>query len=73
MSRWTAAQKEWQGYKRKMANGQETVSLSQPPWEKKDGTLGSDKRSDQENTKADRRYRVGEPHGSKDRGPSSTA
>jgi len=73
MSRWTEAQKEWQGYKRKMAYGQETVSLSQPPWEKEDGRLGSDKRSNKENTKADRRHRVGEPQGSEDRGPSSTA
>ena len=73
MSRWTKSQKEWQGYKRKMAYGQETVSLAQAPWEKKDGTLRSDKRSDQENTKADRRHRVGEPRGSKDRGTNSTA
>lgn len=59
MSRWTEAQKEWQGYKRKMAYGHETVTLSQPPWEKDDG-IGSDKRHNQKTTEADRRHRVGE-------------
>ena len=36
MSRWTEAQKELQGYKRKLAYGRQTVSLKVAPWEKKD-------------------------------------
>jgi hypothetical protein len=33
--KWTEAEKEWMGYKRRMANmDKEDVSLSQPPWEK---------------------------------------
>jgi len=33
--RWTEAQKEWMGYKRRMAVfNKENVSLSKPPWEK---------------------------------------
>ena len=34
-SRWSAAQKEMQGFKRKLAYGNMKVSLSPPPWEKK--------------------------------------
>ena len=34
--KWTEAEKEWMGYKRRMANiNKEDVSLSQPPWEKR--------------------------------------
>ena len=34
--KWTKAEKEWMGYKRKLANfKKESVSLSKPPWEKK--------------------------------------
>lgn len=33
MSRWTEAQKELQGYKRKLAYGRQTVSLKVAPWE----------------------------------------
>tara|TARA_B100001093_G_C26342983_1_gene806848 strand:+ start:215 stop:370 length:156 start_codon:yes stop_codon:yes gene_type:complete len=33
--KWTEAQKEWMGYKRRMATlDKENVSLSKPPWEK---------------------------------------
>ena len=32
--KWTEAEKEWMGYKRKLANfKKESVSLSKPPWE----------------------------------------
>ena len=32
--KWTKAEKEWKGYKRKLANfKKENVSLSKPPWE----------------------------------------
>ena len=34
MSRWTKNQKEMQGYKRKLAYGQQKVSLVKAPWEK---------------------------------------
>ena len=34
MSRWTEAQKEWLGYKRRMATlDKKDVSLSEAPWE----------------------------------------
>ena len=34
--KWTKAEKEWMGYKRKLANfKKENVSLSKPPWEQK--------------------------------------
>ena len=34
--RWTEKQKEWLGYRRKIANLKKSnVSLSKPPWEKK--------------------------------------
>ena len=33
MKRWTAAQKEWMGYRRKKAYRKKSeVSLSEPPW-----------------------------------------
>jgi len=35
MSRWTKKDKEWQGYKRKMAYGMK-VSLSNAPWDEKE-------------------------------------
>jgi hypothetical protein len=32
--RWTEQQKEWMGYKRKLANlSKDSVSLSKPPWD----------------------------------------
>lgn len=34
MKRWTTAEKELQGYKRRLANDNIKVSLSRPPWEK---------------------------------------
>jgi len=34
MRRWTTAEKELQGYKRRLANNNIKVSLSKPPWEK---------------------------------------
>ena len=34
MRRWTTAEKELQGYKRRLANNNTKVSLSRPPWEK---------------------------------------
>ena len=34
MKRWTTAEKELQGYKRRLANDNIKVSLSSPPWEK---------------------------------------
>ena len=34
MRRWTTAEKELQGYKRRLANNNIKVSLSRPPWEK---------------------------------------
>ena len=34
--KWTERQKEWLGYRRKVANLKKSnVSLSKPPWEKK--------------------------------------
>tara|TARA_R100000406_G_scaffold40694_2_gene27157 strand:- start:275 stop:433 length:159 start_codon:yes stop_codon:yes gene_type:complete len=34
--KWTERQKEWLGYRRKIANFKKSsVSLSKPPWEKK--------------------------------------
>lgn len=35
VKRWTAAEKEMQGYKRKIANGNMKVTLKTPPWERK--------------------------------------
>ena len=33
--KWTEAQKEWMGYKRRMSTlDKENVTLAQPPWEK---------------------------------------
>ena len=34
MRRWTTAEKELLGYKRRLANNNIKVSLSRPPWEK---------------------------------------
>ena len=34
MGRWTKNQKEMQGYKRKLAYGQQKISLAKAPWEK---------------------------------------
>ena len=55
MGRWTEAQKEMQGYKRKLAYGKEVVTLKVAPWEKKeDGqTTGSDQRLDKEDATTD--------------------
>ena len=36
MSRWSKAERELQGYKRKLAYGNEKVSLPQAPWEEAD-------------------------------------
>ena len=53
MSRWTEAQKELQGYKRKLAYGRQTVSLKAAPWEENkdesDGDSGgrTDKRTEE--------------------------
>jgi len=42
MGRWTKSQKEWQGYKRKLAYGKQEVSLKEAPWEKKDESKDRD-------------------------------
>jgi len=42
--KWTEAEKEWMGYKRKLANfKKESVSLSKPPWEKEVEQIKEDK------------------------------
>ena len=36
MSRWTKQQKEMQGYRRKLAYGQQKISLVEEPWKKEE-------------------------------------
>ena len=46
--KWTEAEKEWMGYKRKLANfKKESVSLSKPPWEKEAEQIKKDKKKNQ--------------------------
>ena len=46
--KWTKAEKEWMGYKRKLANfKKESVSLSKPPWEKEVEQIKEDKEKNQ--------------------------
>ena len=52
MGRWTELQKEWQGYRRKLAYGKQEVSLKEAPWEKEDEHR-FDQRSDKENAETD--------------------
>jgi len=40
MSRWTKNQKEMQGYRRKLAYGQQKISLVKAPWDQKDNEVG---------------------------------
>lgn len=41
--KWTKEQKEWLGYKRKLANlSKDSVSLSRPPWDKKTEQIKKD-------------------------------
>ncbi len=52
MSRWTDLQKEWQGYRRKLAYGKQEVSLKEAPWEKEDeSTRNSTGRNDKRTKK----------------------
>ena len=45
--RWTERQKEWLGYRRKIANlKKSSVSLSKPPWDKKPEQIKKDKEKD---------------------------
>lgn len=54
MGRWTELQKEWQGYRRKLAYGKQEVSLKEAPWEKEDEQEHRfDQRSDKENAETD--------------------
>ena len=42
--KWTERQKEWLGYRRKIANLKKSnVSLSEPPWEEKIEQIEEDK------------------------------
>jgi hypothetical protein len=61
MSRWTKAQKEMQGYRRKLAYGREVVSLKVAPWEDdnestRNSESGTDQHVDQENAERIGRY-----------------
>lgn len=40
MSRWTKNQKEIQGYRRRLAYGQQKISLAKAPWDQKDNEVG---------------------------------
>ena len=45
--RWSERQKEWLGYRRKIANlKKSSVSLSEPPWEEKIEQIEEDKEKD---------------------------
>ena len=45
--RWSEKQKEWLGYRRKIANLKKSnVSLSKPPWEEKIEQIEEDKEKD---------------------------
>ncbi len=56
MKRFTKAEKEWLGYKRKLANNNMKVSLSKAPWEKSSIELKteSEKNGIQEQSKSNR-------------------
>lgn len=56
MKRFTTVEKEWLGYKRKLANNNMKVSLSKAPWEKSSIELKteSEKNGIQEQSKSDR-------------------
>ena len=46
--KWTKEQKEWMGYKRKLANlSKDSVSLSKPPWDEKPEQIKEDKEKNQ--------------------------
>ena len=61
MGRWTELQKEWQGYKRKLAYGKQEVSLKEAPWEKEDESKNRDDQfTDQEERNGTGRYTVGQ-------------
>ena len=51
MSRWTKQQKEMQGYRRKLAYGQQKISLVEEPWKKEE--VGREKQT-QEDTRKER-------------------
>ena len=62
MSRWSKAERELQGYKRKLAYGNEKVSLPQAPWEEADESKDRvDQHVDQEKRNGTGRHPVGEP------------
>ncbi len=56
MKRFTTVEKEWLGYKRKLANNNMKVSLSKAPWEKSSIELKteSEKNGIQEQSKSNR-------------------
>ena len=61
MRRWTTAEKELLGYKRRLANNNIKVSLSRPPWEKSSIELKteSEKNETQEQSKSNRTRKEG--------------
>ena len=54
MSRWTKQQKEMQGYKRKLAYGQQKVSLVEEPWKKEEVGQVVERKRGKERTKKPR-------------------
>ena len=53
--KWTKAEKEWMGYKRKLANfKKENVSLSKPPWEQNKKEVKEEKDEKQNTAKRKR-------------------
>ena len=60
MRRWTNVEKEWLGYRRKLANNMK-VSLSKAPWEKSSIELKTESEKDevQEQSKSNRTRKEG--------------